>query len=209
LSIRYVQTRILEILLMNYYDPSLYPFIQRFFLTNEESNAIIAYTEKNLDLFDNSSQSNDFWSKRVIDYHRIKDPEIKKLVIQISKDVGSIVSHMALDKRPLVPDTLQIVRWMRGYELHPHADKENPNGNPHPFPWRDFASVVYLNDDYSGGQIHWPNKNIEWKPEKGSLAIFPGTSEFLHGVREVPEGVRYTIASFYTYNNEKAISAWR
>jgi len=194
---------------MNYYDPQRYPFIQRSFLTNGECNAIIDYTEKNLELFDTSGQTNGFWSKRVIDYHRVTDPAIRYLLIQLSLDVGFVVQNLALDKRKLVPDTLQIVRWMRGYELHPHADRENPNGTPHNFPWRDFASVIYLNDNFPGGEIHWPNKNIEWKPEKGSLAVFPGTLEFLHGVREVPEGVRYTIASFYTYNQEKAIAAWR
>jgi len=194
---------------MSYYDPLKYPYIQENFLTYDECDAIIAYTEKNLNLFDNSGQNNDFWSKRVIDYHKVDDALLRNNIITISRDVECVVHALAKDKKPLVPDTLQIVRWMRGYELHPHADREEPNGTPHPFPWRDFASVIYLNDNFEGGQIHWPNKKIEWKPTKGSLAIFPGTLEFLHGVREVPEGVRYTIASFYTYNQEKAISAWR
>lgn len=193
---------------MDYYDSSKFPYIQNNFISGSECDQIVKYTKDNLDLFDNDTQSVDFWSKRVINYGSIPDPILQQHIIHISRLVGSVLSEIT-GINPLVPDTLQIVRWMPGYELFPHADKEESNGNPHPFPWRDFASVIYLNDDFEGGEIHWPNKGKEWKPVKGSLALFPGTLEFLHGVRNVPEGVRYTIPSFYTRDLSKAIPAWR
>jgi predicted 2-oxoglutarate/Fe(II)-dependent dioxygenase YbiX len=87
--------------------------------------------------------------------------------------------------------------------LHPHADSENPDGIPHPFPWRDFASVIYLNDDYDGGTIYFPNLNIELKPLPGTLITFPGTLRYLHGVRRVTGGMRHTIASFITFDESK------
>lgn len=194
---------------MSYYDPTHFPYIQNNFLTNEECDAIVAFTNDNIHLFDNNAPDHNFWSKRVIDHHVIPDQRLQNRLVSISHSVALILNQLATDKRPLVPDTLQIVRWINGYELTPHADKENPNGSTHPFPWRDFGTVIYLNDDFEGGQIYWPNKDLEWKPVKGSLAIFPGTLEFLHGVRNVPNGVRYTIPSFYTYDETKAIQAWR
>ena len=194
---------------MSYYDPTHFPYIQNNFLTNEECDSIVAFTNDNIHLFDNHGQDHNFWSKRVVDYHIIPDQRLQNRLVSISHSVALILNQLATDKRPLVPDTLQIVRWINGYELHPHADRENPNGSTHPFPWRDFGTVIYLNDDFEGGQIHWPNKGLEWKPVKGSLVIFPGTAEFLQGVRNVPNGVRYTIPSFYTYDETKAIQAWR
>ena len=194
---------------MTYYDSANFPYILNNFLTDDECDAIVSFTNENIHLFENHGQNHDFWSKRVINYHMIPDENLRNRMVFISHLVSKIVNSLATDKRRLVPDTLQIVRWMNGYELHPHADREEPSGKPHPFPWRDFGTVIYLNDDFEGGEIHWPNKGKEWKPVKGSLAIFPGTLEFLHGVRNVPDGVRYTIPSFYTYDLSKAIPAWR
>lgn len=190
----------------DYYDSEHFPHIETDFLTEDECKQLIDFTENNLHLFDQEeSQNVSFWSKRVIDINKISDPAIRDLLITINKDTNYAVNCLDNREEILYPDTLTIVRWHRGYELHPHADREEQDGSTHPFPWRDFASVIYLNDDFEGGEIYWPNKDIEYKPQARSLAIFPGTNEFLHGVREVPEGVRYTIASFFTYDKSKCI----
>ena len=187
---------------MTYYDSSLYPYIQENFLSKEACDTIVTYVNNNLNKFDeDNSQDTNFWSKRVINLEQIESSFIRKLLIYKNAIVGNIIEKVA--GRKVYPDSYQIIRWFKGYELHPHADKENPDGNPHPFPWRDFASLVYLNDDYEGGQIYFPNKEIELKPKPGTLIFFPGTSEFLHGVREVPEGIRYTLPTFYTFDESK------
>ena len=191
---------------MQYYNSADYPYFEEHFLSDADCNLIINYTERNLHLFDeNSSQGANFWSKRVINYHRVSDAAVRAILIGNNKNVADKIRNRLPQDKPVYADTLQIVRWFKGYELTPHADKENPDGRPHPFPWRDFGSVVYLNDDYIGGEIHFPNKNFQIKPKKGMLAIFPGTVEFLHGVREVTDGVRYTLPSFFTFDQSKTI----
>jgi len=192
----------------DYYDSKDFPYVDVNFLSDENCEKLIKFTENNLNLFEeNSSQDGvSFWSKRVIDIGAVEDKEIKYLLIKINRDVNKVLRGLSKRKDFLYPDTLQIVRWFRGYELTPHADREEPDGREHPFPWRDYATVVYLNDDYEGGEIYWPNKNIQYKPRRGSLAIFPGTNEFLHGVREVPEGMRYTVASFFTFDRSRALN---
>ena len=189
---------------MSYYNSELFPYILPDFLTEPECDIIVAYTEKHLNLFDNKQQSNEFWDKRVINVKDFQDKNIRELIIHINKNIGATLEMLC--NKPVYPDTLQVVRWIRGYELNPHADKENPDGTPHPFPWRDFATLVYLNDNFDGGQIYWPNKNKELKPKKGTLAIFPGTVEFLHGVKETTEGTRYTLPSFFTLDSTRALN---
>jgi hypothetical protein len=56
--------------------------------------------------------------------------------------------------------------------------------------------VLYLNDDYEGGQIYYPNLEIAIKPEAGSLVMHPGTEEYLHGVATVTSGIRYVGTAF-------------
>jgi predicted 2-oxoglutarate/Fe(II)-dependent dioxygenase YbiX len=59
-----------------------------------------------------------------------------------------------------------------------------------------YATILYVNDDFEGGEIFFPEVNISLKPEKGSLCIFTGKSGILHGVAEVTSGTRYSIPIF-------------
>lgn len=62
----------------------------------------------------------------------------------------------------------------------------------------EIAVNLYLNDDYSGGEIYFPDYDLEIKPKSGQLIMFPGGHEFKHGVRTVTSGSRYTMSSFLT-----------
>jgi hypothetical protein len=138
---------------------------------------------------------NNTWSGRVIyqnsieNFNYLKSVELKiKKEFQLSSDI--------------YPDYLGIVKWETGDYQHSHADGELPDNKQHPYHWRDFGCVLYLNDDYEGGEIYFPNQNIEIKPKPNTLVFFPGTMEFLHGVKPITNGIRYTLTSFWTFNKQ-------
>jgi predicted 2-oxoglutarate/Fe(II)-dependent dioxygenase YbiX len=56
--------------------------------------------------------------------------------------------------------------------------------------------VLYLNDEYSGGEIYYPNLDIEIKAPAGSLVIHPSDILHTHGVRKVLGGSRFTMTMF-------------
>ena len=69
-----------------------------------------------------------------------------------------------------------------------------------------YSAFFYLNDNYEGGEIYFPNLDFEYKPVKGSMIIFPNDalstpepfdSKHLHGVRKVNSGVRLSIANWF------------
>ena len=64
----------------------------------------------------------------------------------------------------LICDGPHLVRWLHGYELFPHCDQEEPDGREHEFPYRDFGSITWLNNNYTGGQIYYPNLD-NYSPE--------------------------------------------
>lgn len=74
-----------------------------------------------------------------------------------------------------------------GYFLH--WDKEND-------PSIEYGIVYYINNNYDGGEIFYPKLNIEYKPEPGDLIIHPGSLEYMHGVRDVSNGIRYSMNMF-------------
>ena len=95
-----------------------------------------------------------------------------------------------------------IVRWRVGDRQEPHADKElheGPDaGTPNAFPYYDIASIFYLNDDYEGGELYFPLQGIEFKPKARAAYFFPGDMNYIHGVRPVLSGIRYTSPFFWT-----------
>lgn len=88
-----------------------------------------------------------------------------------------------------------IQRMQHGVELKSHTDQNTD-------PSIQYATILYLNDDYKDGELFFKNKNIELKPKSGSLLIFKGTSDFEHGVKIVGDGpIRYVLVGFIKINN--------
>jgi hypothetical protein len=54
--------------------------------------------------------------------------------------------------------------------------------------------VVYINDEYEGGEIFYPQKNLSIKPKALSLVMHPGNKEYEHGVNEVLKTTRYSLS---------------
>jgi hypothetical protein len=59
-----------------------------------------------------------------------------------------------------------------------------------------YGFVLYLNENYDGGELYYPLLNIEYKPKRGDLVIHPGSIEYSHGVRDISNGERYNITLF-------------
>ena len=143
-----------------------------------------------------------YWKDRVITYQNLS--KINTEIIEIIEEmVYRLKVHVdeffQVDCEPTTP---AMVRWLPGQYQHPHADKElhlGPDaGKPNFFPWYDIAGLFYLNDDYEGGELYFPNQNIQFKPKAGSAHFFPGDMNYIHGVSEVKSGIRYTVPFFWT-----------
>lgn len=153
------------------------------------------------DLWENNGTG--VWNKRTVNLGTM-DEVLREEMLNLRVRVKEEIQNFYKLTQPIYADIFQFVRWNKGNLLHPHADAENPDGSPHPFPWRKFAAIIYLNNDYKGGRTYFPKFNNH-SPENtpGTLVVFPGNLEYLHGVTEITEGTRYTIASFFGYDESK------
>jgi hypothetical protein len=121
--------------------------------------------------------------------------EISKIVYErLSSLIKSSNNNFELNN-------LTFQRMQNGVQLKSHTDQ-------HTDPSIQYAAIIYINDNYNGGNVFFKNKNIKMKPKPGSLLIFPGNEDFEHGVEFVEEGpIRYVIPSFIKlkgfYENEK------
>lgn len=75
-----------------------------------------------------------------------------------------------------------------------------------PFLWSGHLSIIcYLNKDYEGGVLYFPEHKFEIVPEPGLFVCFPGNLHFLHGVTETTGATRFTISlwtKFADFKNE-------
>jgi hypothetical protein len=62
---------------------------------------------------------------------------------------------------------------------------------------KHYSAVLVFNDDYEGGNFHFYNLGVTLKPEPGTLIVFRGDEERLHGVDEVTEGYRVSMPIFF------------
>jgi predicted 2-oxoglutarate/Fe(II)-dependent dioxygenase YbiX len=142
--------------------------------------------------------NNTIWNQRIV--HAGNCPtEIKTLGKKYVELVRNTIQTQFEITKPLYTDILCFNRWRVGDIQHPHADDGNG------FDWRKFGCVLYLNEDYEGGNIYFPNQQTSLKPKTNTLAFFPGDDEFLHGVTQITSGIRYTLSTFWTYDFNRSI----
>ena len=53
--------------------------------------------------------------------------------------------------------------------------------------------MVYLNDNYDGGELVFPEYNLSLNPKAGDIITFPTNAMYLHAVNEIKSGTRYNI----------------
>ena len=67
-----------------------------------------------------------------------------------------------------------------------------------------FTVILYINDDYEGGEVVFTESNLSIKPKAGTVLMFP--SYLHHQVNEVISGERYMTQ---TYLYEKPLSEYQ
>jgi hypothetical protein len=93
-------------------------------------------------------------------------------------------------------------KWEPGSYARIHSDNTDAKGNSGAFTRSRYAGFLYLNDDFEGGVLKFPDQNIDIKPQVGMLAVFDGGFNNMHEVSLIESGVRYTIGSFWDDREE-------
>jgi hypothetical protein len=177
-------------------------------ISKDEANYIV---EKISSIEKWESGGGDFWDNRslnAITIYNQYDKELGKFLYDLRTKVGQSIRDMYSIEQDLYPDLFQAVRWFPGMEQGPHADDmtNSPDASDF-FHHRNFGAIIYLNDSYTGGETYYPDYGISVKPEIGKLAVHPGTPDHIHGVSKVGDGIRYTLASFWTLD-ENFFDGW-
>jgi hypothetical protein len=70
--------------------------------------------------------------------------------------------------------------------------------------WKDawdgyLACNIYLNDNYDGGEVYFPDRNYKFKPKANSIVTWPGNKNFIHGITKTTVTSRYVYGCFFKF----------
>ena len=127
-------------------------------------------------------------------------PHVNELMHHIVKQVINPFYQFEVDSSE-VP---QLLCYDVGGHYQPHIDGEGVWTAPDQTQlWRktvdrDLSMVLYLNDEFEGGDFVFPNLHIRIRPEPGLLVCFPSNRHYIHGVEPVTKGSRYSMVTWMT-----------
>ena len=118
--------------------------------------------------------------------------------------IEAVASVHDLDPKVICQIGYHTQKWEPGAYARKHSDNTDEHGKSGAFTRSRYAAFLYLNDDFEGGFLQFPDQDISIKPKVGMLAAFDGGFNNMHEVTVITKGVRYTIGSFWDDREEDA-----
>lgn len=103
------------------------------------------------------------------------------------KDYASKQGIGYVDPRPI-----SISRYRTGSSMGYHVDDYSQEGKS-----SLMSAVMYLNDNYEGGELSFPDQKVAIKPTAGSIVIFPSVAPFYHQSMPILSGNKYMVPAFW------------
>jgi predicted 2-oxoglutarate/Fe(II)-dependent dioxygenase YbiX len=103
-----------------------------------------------------------------------------------------------------------VLRYREGGEYLPHADAYNWDAPTKA--WRrvcdrDYSMIIYLNDDFEGGELEFKYLGHVVRPKAGLLIAFPSDWRYAHAARPVAAGEKFALVSFTAATGQPRIGA--
>jgi hypothetical protein len=155
------------------------------FISQEDADALVSYAIE---------QRNEFEYFAPDHRYRLVNCEIP-LINELVAKYGAKIQELCGPSRPNEVSDWILSIYEVGAFMNVHKDDTMPDyGRCY------FTGVIYLNDDYEGGEIHFPVKNVKHKPQARTAIAFGG--ELDHGVLPVLRGTRYILGIGFTDDPE-------
>jgi hypothetical protein len=147
-------------------------------------------------------QNNEIWDigKKYAKLMNDKVQELYGLSCTLDRDIDFFIQPVGGE---LLPHT-DIIDYTQENFGDDNLDHTESQKNKWGGLWSGHASaVIYINDDYLGGELYFPQHGIEIKPKPGMFAAFPGNDNYLHGIKKSFEKNRYTISIWTKFDDFK------
>lgn len=172
------------------------------YLSKDMCEKIISY----YDDADHLWQETCFFNARVMDPYAPASQGIsEKIDPSFFNELRQMLSDLAENvmKRPVRNLTLSAHKWLPGAFAGDHADNAELDGTPNAWQDNKLVTILYLNDNYDGGNLKFRDHNISIAPGQGTVVVFDVGIGNVHSVSEVTSGERYTMLLSWDYADIK------
>lgn len=90
---------------------------------------------------------------------------------------------------PFWHEDYNLLKYTGDQQYHRHYDGSTRSG-------RVLSAICYLNDNYEGGELEFPNFGIKIKPQAGMLLLFPSNYAYAHIAHPVISGLKYALVTW-------------
>lgn len=126
------------------------------------------------------------------------DKRLKLVDNTIFKVVGSIYDEY-LKTHPYLISTqdsgYDLLRYKKGQHYGFHTD-QHPSSDV--YSKRQVSIIIYLNDNFEGGETCFKHQNFKIKPVANSALVFPSGFCYPHASLPVEDGIKYCIVTWLT-----------
>ena len=154
-------------------------YLEDNFITRGQSMSIIDHYKSNL----NSVYNHNLTYPLPINFDKCSNSLIQTITNKITDKCKIFDNNIEIEN-------LEIVKWPFNSRLNYHIDDDLEDV---------FAAILYLNDNFWGGQTAFDTFQIN--PKIGRLLIF-SNRHYKHSVRRVKFNSRYTLAAWYVKTRE-------
>jgi hypothetical protein len=179
------------------------------FLTKEESEKVIKVLDKSAEIGTLSWTPISFYESYSSVLPQDNDPILEEFGLNATffsdlknKIINAVASVHDLDPKIISQVGYHTQKWEPGAYARKHSDNTDDKGNSGPFERSRYAAFLYLNENFEGGVLKFPDQDLSIVPQTGLLAAFDGGFNNMHEVSLITKGVRYTIGSFWDDREE-------
>lgn len=119
---------------------------------------------------------------------------ILELNLSIESKIESFFNKKFISQWKNTENIGVISRYAIGGSLPDHADRVHLSGE-----YYSYSCVYYINENYKGGRLFFPEKNIGITPKENSIVFLP--SHLIHRSEEITDGEKIVSATFFKEMN--------
>jgi hypothetical protein len=124
-------------------------------------------------------------------------PELKEFYDEVTTVSDMAVRDHSL-KYNITMNYREAVNFVK-YGKDEHFDVHSDHGDQYTC---TVSSVMYLNDDYEGGELYFKNFDYKYKPCAGDIVISPANYIYAHASLPVKSGIKYAAVTMYDWNDK-------
>jgi len=166
------------------------------FISLDLCEDILEYLEKTNEWKDNPPFPNTeiIYIDDSIGFNKLYSYNILNLKNKMQKEIETF------NDLKLKPLSFYFIKWKPHSYLDFHSDNSNLDGTDNGFSHLKHAAMIYLNDNFNGGELVFQKNNISLKPVSGTFLAFDGGINNIHSVNDILDGTRYVIGTFWDYD---------